>query len=297
MKPKQLAYFARYGLKTLVFRQRTPIVAGMPLTDVCNLQCKHCVVANTGRGHYSLARIEELLRHFYGIGVRIIYLQGGEIMTWREGSLDANDVIRLARKIGFFKVAAVTNGTMGLPVEADLIWVSIDGPEGVHDSIRGAGAFATTMRNLEASRHPRVNLNMTVNRLNSGEVEAVATLARDLPNVHGVSFNFHTPYPGVEEMCLPLDERAGVLDRMLNLKRHGFPVLNTEAGLKAMKTNRWRRPVPLIHLVEQDSIFECCWGREQPGLCEKCGYGVIAELSQIRDLDVRTIMQSMSLFK
>ena len=74
MKLSQLAYLAGFGFRALVLRQKRPIIAGMPLTDVCNLQCKHCVVANVGRGHYPFARIEQLLQHFYALGVRIIYL-------------------------------------------------------------------------------------------------------------------------------------------------------------------------------------------------------------------------------
>ena len=111
-----------------------------------------------------------------------------------------------------------------------------------------------------------------------------------------VSFNFHTPYPGVEDLSLSLEERAGVIDRILNLKRNGLPVLNTVGGLKAMKANRWSRPVPIIQLVEKDRIFECCFGREHPGVCQKCGYGVIVELSQILSWNIPTMLQSLSLF-
>jgi Fe-coproporphyrin III synthase len=297
MKPREIAYLGRYGVKTLVFRQKKPIIAGIPLTDVCNLKCRHCVVANVGRGNYPMARIEQFLQHFYNLGVRILYMQGGEIMTWRDGDLQVNDVIRRAHEIGFFKVAVVTNGTLGMPEGADLIWVSIDGSERVHDSIRGQGAFSTVMRNLEESQHKRINLNMTINRLNAGEIEAVASIAARIPSVHGVSYNFHTPYSGVEDLFLPLEERAVVIDRILNLKRRGLPVLNTWAGLRALKENKWRRPVSIINLVEKDRIFECCWGREQPGTCEKCGYGIIAELSQILNWNFSSILESLALFK
>ncbi len=127
-------------------------------------------------------------------------------------------------------------------------------------------------------------------------LEAVAGLARGLPSVRGVSFNFHTPYPGVESLSLSPEEKAGVIDVILALKRHGFPIINTSAGLKAMKENKWQRPVPMIHLVEKDEIFECCFGRNEPGVCDRCGYGVIAELSQVLSGNIPTIIQSMSLF-
>lgn len=296
MKLQQLSYLAAFGFKSLVLRQKNPIIAGMPLTDVCNLHCKHCVVANVGRGHYPFARIDETLRHFYSIGVRIMYLQGGEIMTWHDGARTVNDVIRRAHEIGFFKVACVTNGTLGVDTEADLMWVSLDGSKNLHDSIRGEGIFDVVFRNLVTTKHPRVALNMTINSINAGEVEAVAKIARLLPTVHGVSFNFHTPYPGVKEICLTLADRAEVIERILHLKREGFPVLNTYGGLKAMKANKWRRPIPYIHLMEKDSIYECCFGRDHPGVCEKCGYGVIVELSQIMSCNISTIRESLALF-
>jgi Fe-coproporphyrin III synthase len=153
------------------------------------------------------------------------------------------------------------------------------------------------LSNLEASQHRRVNLNMTINLLNSSAVGEVAAIAGRLSSVHGVSFNFHTPYAGVEELALSLEERTRVIDRVLDLKHNGLPVLNTEAGLKALKRNNWRRPVPLIHLVEKDRIFECCWGREQTGVCQKCRYGMVAELSQILNGNDVTALQALSLFK
>ncbi len=297
MKPRELAYFAYYGFETFFLRHKKPIVAGVALTDVCNLQCKHCVVANVGRGHYPFAKIERFLQHFYQTGARIVYLQGGEIMTWRDGSKDVNDIIRRARQIGFFKVAAVTNGTMGISSEADLMWVSLDGAEEVHDSIRGEGVFAKVMKSLEETNHPHVSANMTINRLNFGEVEKVAEIAARVPKLRGVSFNFHVPYNGVEDIFLPLDERAKVIDRILELKRAGYPVLNSRAGLIALKENKWRRPLSVIHLVENDRIYECCWGRDQPGVCEKCGYGVIAELSQVFGGNIAAAMRSLALFR
>lgn len=296
MRPRELTYFARYGFETVILGQKKPIVAGIGLTDVCNLSCRHCVVANDGRGHYSFDKIEQLLTHFYRIGARIVYLQGGEIMTWRDGARDINHVIRRAKEIGFFRVAAVTNGTLGVSSEADLMWVSLDGSEAVHDAIRGAGSFAKTMHNLKETQHPHVSVNMTINRLNAGEVERVASLVKKLPKLRGVSFNFHVPYATVEDIFLPLDQRAKVIDRILALKRQGYPVLNSRAGLVALKENKWRRPLSAINLVENDRIYECCWGREQPGVCEKCGYGVIAEMSQILGGNVFAALQSLALF-
>jgi MoaA/NifB/PqqE/SkfB family radical SAM enzyme len=108
-----------------------------------------------GADIYPFDKIEGLLAHFYRAGARIVYLQGGEVMTWRDGARNVNHVIRRAKEIGFFKVAVVTNCTLGVSSEADLMWVSLDGSRAVHDAIRGPAPLPGPRNNLEETRHAR----------------------------------------------------------------------------------------------------------------------------------------------
>ncbi len=149
----ELLRYAQVGVSAILGRP-SPLVAGVALTDVCNLQCRHCVVANAGLGHYPFERVEYWLRSLYAKGCRILYLQGGEPLSWREGDRGVDDIIRLARSIGYFRVAIPSNGTYALESEADLMWVSVDGTEATHDSIRGPGVYARVMANVAKSSHP-----------------------------------------------------------------------------------------------------------------------------------------------
>lgn len=297
MKLKELLYFMKYGINSLLLRRYAPIVAGMPLTDVCNLKCRHCVVANTGRGHYPFSRIEEIMRKFYGSGARILYLQGGEITMWSDADKTLDDVIKKAREIGFFKIATVTNGTFPINMISDAVWVSMDGPKKYHDSIRGEGMFDTTMGNIRNSNHPNIAVNITVNKLNSGGVEELIKLACAEKNIKGVSVNFHTPYPGVESLAVGMEERKNVVDKVTALKRGGCRVLNTYNGLKALGSGKYKRPVHMIHLMEKGEIFECCWGKKEKGVCEKCGYGIIPELAAIESFNPAALIGAFDLFK
>ena len=56
------------------------------------------------------------------------------------------------------------------------------------------------------------------------------------------------------------------------------------------------RPVRMIQMVEQGSVFECCWGRTLEGVCDRCGYGVIAELSALSRLRPASLMHALKLF-
>ena len=46
MKLSSFAYLAAFGVKTILFRQKKPILGTVIVTDKCNLKCKHCSVNN-----------------------------------------------------------------------------------------------------------------------------------------------------------------------------------------------------------------------------------------------------------
>ncbi len=292
----ELSYYLGFGWQALILGRRRPVVAGIPLTDLCNLRCEHCVVAHAGRGHHSFETITGWMRLLHRRGARILYLQGGEPFGWNDGERRLDHVVREAREMGFFKVATVTNGTYPIETEADLVWVSVDGSPKGHDAIRGPGAFERLAANLEASSHPNLYANMTVNRLNRREVEAVLRFVAAHPRLQGVSFNFHTPYPGVEELALSREERSRVVGELVRWKRAGLPVVNSVPALRLLASGNYRRPVWLIQMVERGELFECCWGASQPGVCERCGYGVIAELSALSRLRPASLLGSLKLF-
>lgn len=296
MTLREIAYYLQFGFECFILRRQKPIVAGISLTDVCNLECKHCVVANVDRGHYSFKKILNWMRLFYAQGARILYLQGGEVFTWRDNSRELDDVVHAAKAIGYFKVAVVTNGTYPIETDADVVWVSIDGLRKRHNEVRGENGFENLIANIENSSHPNICANITVNKMNCQDVEEVIKFVEDHPKLRGISINFHTPYPGVEHLFLPMEKRAELIERVLRLKNTGYHVLNSLSGLKALMKGDHKRPIWMIQMVEQDQIFECCWGRQYEGVCELCGYGVIAELSQLFQLKPSAIAHAFNLF-
>ncbi len=145
-------YYLSYGLQCFVLGRRKPIAAGVPLTDSCNLRCQHCVVAHAGRGHHSLEQVRRWVRQLYDRGARILYLQGGEVFTWSDGDARLDDVVRMAKAMGYFRVATVTNGTFPIETEADMVWVSIDGSPATHDRIRAPRSYSSRIQRRTCSR-------------------------------------------------------------------------------------------------------------------------------------------------
>ena len=76
MKPSSFLYFAAFGLKTILFRKKTPILGTIIVTDRCNLHCKHCSVNNITAVLYPYPQIQREMQQLYGMGVRILFFCG-----------------------------------------------------------------------------------------------------------------------------------------------------------------------------------------------------------------------------
>ncbi|MHB1011122.1 MAG: radical SAM protein [Propionibacteriaceae bacterium] len=268
-----------FGLTTVLFRRRDPVVGSLIVTDRCNLACRHCAVANLRRVDYPYERLQQDMLSLYGQGVRILLLYGGEPMLWHDPTRTVRDVIAAARAIGFPWVGVVTNGTRGADLpEADLVLVSLDGTRESHDAIRGR-TYDRILANIRAATRANLCLYMAVNSTNVADVEAVAELAATLPTVLGVSYNLHTPYPGTETLALTPEQRRDVCDRIGRLIRRGYPVVNLATALPRIADFSAPRPCPQCVIVEDGEQWTCGRCIETPGLCEQCGFFFAYELS------------------
>lgn len=296
MKARVWAELARFGLTTLALRRTNPIIGSLIVTDRCNLACKHCAVANIRRVDYPMARLQADLDSLFEQGVRILFLYGGEPFLWRDGERRLRDVIIAAKEMGFPLVNVVTNGTHGLDLpEADLILVSVDGTREHHDFIRGTG-YDTVMASIAAAPADNLCLYMAVNTVNCADLEHVCSLARDLPHVRAVSFNFHTPYPGTQWLTLTREQRRTCARRIAELIDAGYPILNLAAALPDIAENTFPTPCRQCVIVEDGQQWVCGRCSETPGLCEACGYFFAAEFSLLFSGRPRVVADAMQTY-
>ncbi|MGA2064536.1 MAG: radical SAM protein [Thermoguttaceae bacterium] len=267
-----------------------PVVGGISLTDVCNLDCVHCWRKNQGAGHVPLGQVLTSLRTLYAMGARYLYIQGGEPFTWQDGSRRLDHVVDEAKGIGFFHVAVCTNGTFPLDAEPDSFSVSLEGRPGSHDAIR-SGSFERVIGNVAASRHPNIFANATFNRQNQEDLAFLAEFAASSRQLRGILVNFHIPYPGVEHLALSMEERARLARQAMELKRRGYPILNTYGGLRALARNNWRRPLDLSVVTDCRTYYSCCRARGNDRICRECGYAGWAELAQVFAWDIRSVFE------
>lgn len=272
----------RVGLHFFALRSTRPFVLGLVTNDTCNLNCRHCRVANIYRYCMTYEEIRGHLERFYGRGARFVYLEGGEPYLWRDGDRRLPDVVDLARRVGYLRVYVYTNGTFPLDPAPDFTWVSIDGLGETFRRIRGIDVE----RVLENARGfpGRFGVVFVVNTLNYREIPQFLEFVRaELPRA-GVMFFFHTPYYGVDELLPSRAQKAEAIETILRCKRERLPVLNSQAGLRALATGRYPHPTRLWYVVDSTGDYPCCRAYRHPEVCEQCGYSPCAEIVLSRSL-------------
>lgn len=73
MKVSSFLHFAGFGIKTILFNKKEPIVGTVILTDKCNLKCKHCSVNNITAVIHPYSQVKKEMRQLFEMGVRILF--------------------------------------------------------------------------------------------------------------------------------------------------------------------------------------------------------------------------------
>ncbi len=307
MKLTQLIYLPFWYLKNVIFKKHGPLQTVLFITDYCNLRCKHCFeMGHACTMQKSYEKIKEELQDCYRMGSRIVDFEGGEPTLWREkdeqtGKVrDVNDLIDLAKEIGFFSCTVTTNAQTDFSwVKADLIWMSLDGYKEYHDAVRGEGAFEKLDHNAriyaEKNGSKKLGANIAINKINRDSVADTLRYVKESPFIQSIAVNFHTPYPGTEEVMLSHEEKCKVIDAVIALKKQHYPIQNSFSGLKMMKIRGFKKNCWVSNFIITDGTrFKTCPG-ETLGICDDCGFCMAGEMYCVMHLKIDTLLSGMKL--
>jgi len=241
-------FYVPFAWRFVVLRRLEPLIYGIAVTDRCNLDCRGCHISNTGRLDMTWDNLVTSMQNAWSRGFRELYFSGGEPMLWRDDNHTLESAIVEAKRIGYFHVHVYTNGTLGLDTSADLVWVGMDGLPGTFELRRG-DHFNQVECAVRESRHTKVAVIYVIDRNTS----------RD-------------------ELFLTAEERAPIIDRLLGCIRSGLPVINSRAGLLALKSGDWPRRVPVSYVMDVDGEYACC--RASDDICADCGYAACTEITE-----------------
>lgn len=139
------------------------------LTDHCNLACRHCLFSCSPKTRQSLgfAEIQGVYRASGQLGTEVYYLTGGEPLIHP----DFRKICRLLLDKEETRLVVLTNGLLlpdhlaflkGLPNERLHFQISVDGPEGAHDTLRGKGSHDRLLTVLDQLSTTGLNASLAM---------------------------------------------------------------------------------------------------------------------------------------
>jgi radical SAM family uncharacterized protein len=255
------------GLFSNFFGARVPLFCGHKLTYRCNLRCKMCPFWKRSSRDSSLEKEKAVLKQIHSSGVCGIAFEGGEPLL----RTDLVKILAFSRSLPL-QTSLVTNGTLLesridkiAPYVNGAIYVSLDGLEKTHDTIRGvSGCFKKAIKGIVASKDKApVTINTTIMAENLDEIEDIVKLAKELST--GMSVAVAYQYCNAYVSAPTADEIAKTAKKLIALKKKGYPLVNSVSYFKVMaKEKDWKcRPWAAINVDPNGNLVLPCYVRNE----------------------------------
>jgi len=213
----------------------------------------------------STEREKAILRQIYDSGACGIAFEGGEPLLRN----DLVEILAFSRSLPLH-TSLVTNGTLLesrideiAPYINGALYVSLDGLEKTHDTIRGvSGCFRKAVRGIMAAREKvSVTINTTIMAENIHEIEDLVKLAKELDTKISVAVahkycNTKAYAPAGHE----IREAAG---KLVEMKKKGYPLVNSISYFKVIaKEKKWTcKPWAVVNVGPEGNLVLPCYVR------------------------------------
>lgn len=269
---------------------------GLDITNSCNLHCTHCYWWRQKKNpDLNDEQMIDFMKSLRRDGLRIIYLLGGEPLLRPKICAEAGKI--------FDFTLIFTNGTFGYPPVNNAIYaLSIDGPERIHDSIRGKGTFQKVTKILD-KQSTKVMIHITVCQSNKNHLKETIESFIHRKNVRGIYFCFYCPSANPNDdnkEKITLKERDKVIDELIHFrKEYGNKIFFTERVGYYMKSDGgveyWNslekcitKKVFKFYAADGKYKYHCAYGAEAE--CKNCGCSQVPLMYTLRDRDFDTCL-------
>ncbi len=296
------------------FERGRPVILAHTINAECNLRCPFCPFWRRKGKEMSREEIFEFLRKCREFGIVVYNVWSTEPLL-RD---DLGECLRFAKSLGM-TTFVITNGTLlkerlGELRYCDYLAVSVDGIKS-YPELRG-GNLEDVIEGIVKARNAgiRTSINCVLNGKNLDDVEELVRLAESLRI--GVLFEPVHEYGSIpeevwEEVGIRDREKyARTVDRIIEMKRQGKPILNSFPYLKIIRNLkpdfRCRVNEAILHLGLDGKIESCSgvigdfrddleelwswWREEAKNLAENCGgclFSGYVEISLLFNLNLR----------
>ena len=299
-----------------------PVILAHTINADCNLKCPFCPFWRRSGKEMSKEEIFEFLKKCREFGILVYNVWSTEPLL----RSDLGECLRFAKSLGMVTFV-ITNGTLLRDRLDDLrhcdyLAVSVDGLKS-YPELRG-GNLDEVIDGIVKARNAgiRTSINCVLNGKNLDEVDELVKLAENLGV--GILFEPVHEYDSIpeevwEELGIRDREKyARTVDRIIEMKRQGKPVLNSLPYLKMIRELkpefRCRVNEAILHLGLDGKIESCSgvigdfrddlaelwssWREEARSLaenCDGCLFSGYVEISLLFNFNVRVMWNYLKL--
>lgn len=266
-------YLIYYYLIKQRFLKGNKYIAGIDITNKCNLKCRYCYHKEKldYKDNIGLSKWKKRFKKYYKMGIRQVGLIGGE-PTLRY------DIMKLAEDY-FPYVFVFTNGQKKIPEEFNRrIILSIDGLKESHDWNRGKGTYDKAVKNYLNDK--RVIVHCVLSKKNFKDVKDLINNVRKM-NVQGIMFSFYTPKIGEDNSLVLSSYQKTEVKNVLfkELKRKDSILYMTKDEINFLVNGNFLKKCGIkekIYCVSNDDKRKYCVTESAD--CKRCGclYGCLA---------------------
>lgn len=226
-------------------RKRSPLSVTFITTYRCNFRCKYCSVWEKKSDELSTEEVFKMIDELCVLGMRRLGLNGGEPLL-RE---DIGEIINYARSkditTTLFSNGWLVRENISKLKKVNVLIISLDGPPEAHDLQRQPGSYDRAIEAIESARGKGLNVwtNTVVSKNNLDKVDFVLEKAKKYgfkTTFQPVFFYAHSSRKeDIEQLSVVPDKYIAVIDKLIQEKKRGGPVVHSLKYLEYIKNPDW----------------------------------------------------------
>lgn len=273
MKVTKKILIALELLEANLLKKRAPVIVSWLLTYRCNQKCLYCDSWKMKTAEIKTKEILSLITEMKHSGTQILHLTGGNPLL-RD---DIGIIIEHTKKnnivIDINSNGSLVKEKIDQLIGLDLLTLSFDGPEKIHDFIRGNGSYKNVMEAVEIAQKKKLKLrfNTVLSKFNLDKIEFILKKAKEFKIPVSFQPARLRTLAGLEMNPVISEENAykkAINNLLLEKKRNNY-IINSIPGLKHLCN--WPNPARIKCV---NSLIIC---RLQPnGDMNGCGRNYMA---------------------
>ncbi|MEI8013041.1 MAG: radical SAM protein [Candidatus Omnitrophota bacterium] len=172
--------YAGAVLKAKFLSIKTPLFISWILTNRCNFSCQYCHSHGNKAEELTTQQALDFVEKLARCGTQGVTLTGGEPLMREDlgkivDSCVAQDIAVVLNSNGFMVAERIADIR-----KVKMVMLSLDGPEEIHDSIRGKGSFSMVMRAIDCvrARGIKVCIGTTLSSLNLSSLDSIFRISK-----------------------------------------------------------------------------------------------------------------------